>query len=87
MKNKLYLTKFSIPARLNVHIAYYADTPTKNYRIYYNGADSGARFEYLGNAARALMELLTEQKKHGVHGHILTYGTRGTIPQRGSNAK
>lgn len=83
---KKYLYSVSIPGRMWANVAFYADTPAKNYRIYYCGSDTGARFEYLGNAARALLQLVNDQNKNGVTGHIFEYVTRDEIPRRGSNA-
>ena len=71
---------------ISIAIAFYADTPAKNYRIYYCGSDTGARYEYLANAERALLKIVQEQNKNGVKGHIFHYCTKNEIPRRGSNA-
>ena len=68
-----------------VHIAYYADTPTHNNRIYYCGSDTGERYDRLGNAARRLDQYAESWKYHGVI-FEKTYTTRDAIPRRGSNA-
>ncbi len=68
------------------HIAYYADTPNKNYRIYYNGIDSGIRYEYLGNASRHLKRVAMVWRINGFPVTVHIYETRDEIPRRGSNA-
>ena len=84
-----YIRKFVQCARvgdITISIAFYADTPTKNYRIYYCGRDTGRRYEYLGAAERELIKIVQEQGKNGITGHIYNYCTRDEIPRRGSNA-
>lgn len=71
---------------ISISIAFYADTPAKNYRLYYCGSDTGARYEYLRNAEKALLKLVQAQRKNGITGHIFKYCTKNTIPRRGSNA-
>lgn len=84
MKKYLTIIKNSHGAIAN--IAYYADTPDKNYRIYYCGADTGARYMHIGNAARYL-EKLVENWENLDHVIIFKkYTTKNEIPRRGSNA-
>lgn len=71
---------------MSISIAYYTDTPNKNYRLYYCGSDTGARYEYLGNAERALINIVRDQILNGVKGHVYHLATRDEIPRRGSNA-
>lgn len=71
---------------MSISIAYYADTPGKNYRLYYCGSDTGARYEYLGNAEKALINIVRNQILNGVKGHVYRLATRDEIPRRGSNA-
>lgn len=85
-KSHLYLIAFTRPGGATVNIGFYADTPSKNYRIYADGSDLGLRYEYLGNAEKALLTILNSQREHGVRDQITTYGTRDAIPRRGSNA-
>lgn len=67
-------------------IAYYADTPAKNYRIYYNGSDIGLRYEYIGNAARHLERVALLWLSNGSYDITRECATRDEIPRRGSNA-
>lgn len=69
-----------------VHIAYYADTPNKNYRVYYNGSDSGQRYEKIGNAARFVETIAAAWARNGQTNIFRIYGTKNDIPRRGSNA-
>lgn len=71
---------------ISIAIAFYADTPAKNYRIYYCGSDTGARYEYLKRAENALLKIVQEQRKNGITNHIFNYCTKNEIPRRGSNA-
>jgi hypothetical protein len=83
---KKYLQSIKSPRGTTVHIAYYADTPDKNYRVYYCGADTGQRYEKLGNASRRLRRYADDWKKYG--GTIATekYASINEIPRCGSNA-
>lgn len=83
---KKYLQAITSPRGVCVHIAYYADTPDKNYRIYYCGSDTGARYEKLGNAARRLRRYAEDWKRHGVTVAAEKYATIDAIPRNGSNA-
>ncbi len=67
------------------HIGYYADTPDRNYRIYYCGSDTGERFKYIGYAAKHLMKLAEQWECLGFR-VTYTYGTRDDVPRRGTNA-
>jgi hypothetical protein len=67
-------------------IAFYADTPAKNYRVYYNGSDIGLRYEYIGNAARHLERVALLWLSNGAHDIRREYTPRDQIPRRGSNA-
>ena len=83
---KTYLSTIKSTHGTIANIAYYADTPNKNYRIYYCGSDIGERFEYLGNAARYLEQMADNWQKFN---HVIifkTYTTKNEIPRRGSNA-
>ena len=83
---KKYLTTIKNTHGAIANIAYYADTPNKNYRIYYCGADIGARFEYIGNAARYLGKMADNW---GEFEHVIIfkkYATKNDIPRRGTNA-
>lgn len=81
---KKYLV--SIESRAYAHIGYYADTPNKNYRIYYCGSDTGARYERIGNASRALERLAGAWQGNGSADVKKHYATKNEIPRRGSNA-
>lgn len=83
---KKYLTAIKNTHGTFAHIAYYADTPDKNYRVYYCGSDIGVRFEYLGNASRYLEKMAGDWQKFD---HVIIfkeYATKTEIPRRGSNA-
>lgn len=67
-------------------VAYYADTPAKNYRVYYNGGDSGKRFEKIGNASRHLERVAALWRYNGAITIERIYASRDGIPRRGSNA-
>ena len=67
-------------------IAYYADTPCKNYRIYYNGSDIGLRYEKIGNASRHLARVALVWMINGITELQREFGTVDAIPRRGSNA-
>lgn len=82
---KKYITSVTT-SKTTINIAYYADTPNKNYRIYYCGSDTGARYEYLGNAERALINIVRDQILNGVTGHVFHLATADEIPRCGSNA-
>jgi hypothetical protein len=87
MKDKKYLAKITSPRGVCVSIAYYADTPSKNYRVYYCGSDTGARYENLGNAARRLERYAEDWRKYGNVTDIKKeFSTADEIPRRGSNA-
>lgn len=83
---KKYLVLLETPRGVVCNIGYYADTPNKNYRVYYCGSDTGRRFEYLGNAARYLEKLMQAWKNNGITGIKKRYAAREDIPRRGSNA-
>jgi hypothetical protein len=84
-----YVRKYVQSARagdIDISIAFYADTPAKNYRIYYCGSDTGRRYDYLGAAERELIKIVQKQRENGITGHVYNYCTRDDIPRRGSNA-
>jgi hypothetical protein len=87
MKFEKYLASVTHPRGGIYSIAYYADTPNKNYRIYWCGSDTGERFDRLGNASRHLEALARTWEKHSDARIIRQYAARDEIPQRGSNAK
>lgn len=68
------------------NIAFYADTPNKNYHIYYCGSDTGERFERFGNASRWLERLRKAWIYNNVPDVKQIFGTKNEIPRRGSNA-
>ena len=82
---KKYLSSIRTPYGAIMSIGYYADTPNKNYRIYYCGSDTGDRFDRLGNAARALGNMVKIWKNNGITEIIKSYATKNEIPRRGSN--
>lgn len=82
---KQYLQAIKSTRSVSVYIAYYADTTTHNYRIYYCGSDTGERYSKLGNAARRLEKYAESWKMHGVIFYKV-YATKNEIPRRGSNA-
>ena len=87
MKNKKYLSAITSPRGVCVSIGYYADTSSKNYRIYYCGSDTGARYEKLGNASRCLKRYCDDWEKYGgVYDIKKDFATVKQIPRRGSNA-
>ena len=82
---KKYLYKIECSSGASLYIGCYCDTPNKNYRIYYNGSDTGLRYEYIENAARHIKRIadIWNDKK------ILKecyYKTAENIPCHGSNA-
>lgn len=81
---KQYLQAITTPRGATAHIAYYADTPDKNYRIYYCGTDTGELFERLGNASRSLRRTADEWKRRGILA-AETYTDADNVPRRGSN--
>lgn len=83
---KKYLQEIKSPRGTTAHIAYYADTPSKNYRIYYCGSDTGQRYEKLGNAAKRLKRYSDDWKKYGAINVTEIYRSADEIPRRGSNA-
>jgi hypothetical protein len=83
---KKYLVSIQTPRGAIASIGYYADTPSKNYRIYYCGSDTGDRYEYIGNAARSLEKLAGTWRENGIMGIVKKYATVGEIPRHGSNA-
>lgn len=88
MDSKKYLISITSGRGVVCSIAYYTDTPDKNYRIYCNGSDTGDRYEKLGNAARRLAETARAwETRSGVRVIDRQYATRDEIPQRGSNAR
>jgi hypothetical protein len=82
---KKYLVSISARGACS-SIAFYTDTPTKNYRVYYNGSDSGLRFERLGNASRHLERLAQYWQYNGIAAIKREYAAKNEIPRRGSNA-
>lgn len=80
MKKYLYLIQSKNGSVIN--IAFYPDTPNKNYRIYLNGSDTGYRYEYLGNASRELKRILLAWDKNGVAYNRIEYATKKEIPIR-----
>lgn len=84
---KKYLSHITHNNGATAFIAYYADTPNKNYRIYYCGSDTGERFEYLGNASKHLRNIAKLWRANGAGNIIYKYSERDEIPQRGSNAR
>ena len=83
---KQYLITIKTGRGACVSIAYYADTPGKNYRVYYNGQDTGVRYEKIGNASRHLKRVEMVWAINGVGEISREYGTKNDIPRRGSNA-
>lgn len=85
---KKYLASITSPRGVCMSIAYYADTPNKNYRLYHCGVDTGERFEYYGNASRALHKYLRLWCAADIDiTKVKTkYATKNEIPRRGSNA-
>lgn len=83
---KKYLTSITSPRGVTVSVAYYTDTPTKNYRVYYCGSDTGQRYEKIGNASRCIEKYISSWARHGVTDIKRQYQTRDEIPRRGSNA-
>lgn len=67
-------------------VAYYADTPNKNYRVYYNGSDIGLRYEKIGNASRHLERVALLWLSNGICDITRECVSRDEIPRRGSNA-
>lgn len=63
---KTYLVMIGVARRAWAHVGYYPDTPNRNLRIYYCGSDTGDRFEYLGNAAKALESLREAWISNGI---------------------
>jgi hypothetical protein len=85
---KQYLQAIMSPRGTCANIAYYTDTPNKNYRIYYCGVDTGQRYNKLGNAARRLQRYADDWRKYGSVEHVTKiYATVAEIPRRGSNAR
>lgn len=72
-------------SRACANVAYYADTPSKNYRVYYCGSDTGLRFDRLGNASRALERLAGIWEQNGFEVKK-QHAKKDEIPRRGSNA-
>jgi hypothetical protein len=83
---KKYLIRLKSGYGARVHIAFYADTPNKNYRVYYNGHDTGKRYEKIGNAARYLRYISERWNENGQNNIVYEYGTKNAIPRRGTNA-
>lgn len=84
---KKYLAKITSPRGVCVTVAYYADTPCKNYRIYYCGVDTGARYERLSNAARRIQKYADDWATFGGVSDVKKeFLTASEIPRRGSNA-
>ena len=78
---KMYTIGIESPNGVTVSIAYYRDTPDKNYRIYYCGSDTGLRYDRIGNASKRLEQYLRDWAMHGVYGRI-KMGTVHDIPIR-----
>lgn len=88
MDSKKYLVSITSGRGAVCSIAYYADTTTKNYRIYQNGSDTGSHYDRLGNASRRLEEIARAwETRSGVRIIDRQQATRDEIPQRGSNAR
>lgn len=83
---KRYLAEIRSGRGAIVHIAYYSDTPNKNYRIYLNGTDIGKRYEKIGNASRYLKTLSQRWISAGETTVAYWYNSPQQIPRRGSNA-
>lgn len=83
---KKYLVCIDHQRGARVSIGFYTDTPTKNYRVYYCGSDTGARFAYIGNAARYLEKMREIWTRDGAPPVLQIYSTKNEIPRRGSNA-
>ena len=83
---KKYLQEIRSPRGVVAHIAYYAGTPSKNYRVYYCGVDTGQHYEKLGNAARRLKRYSDDWTKYGSGNVTEIYRSENEIPRRGSNA-
>ena len=83
---KKYLISIDSGCGAALYIGYYADTPNKNYRIYYCGSDSGRRYEKIGNAARYVETIAAAWARNGHTNTRRTYGTKNDIPRRGFNA-
>lgn len=77
----LYAAECRTDSGAILSIGFYKDTPNKNYRIYYDGSDTGKRYERLGNAAREIKRVAIEQRKNGVKNTVI-YKTRSEIPTR-----
>lgn len=82
---KKYLMLVADKHGAHFSIAYYTDTPKKNYRVYYCGSDTGERFEYLGNAQRYVEKATRLWEKRDPN-LFKIYVTKDEIPRRGSNA-
>lgn len=83
---KKYLAYIRHPRGAIASIGFYADTPSKNYRIYYCGSDTGVRYEHLGNAARELGRIAEIWKSNGAGEIVKAYAAKNEIPRSGSNA-
>lgn len=83
---KQYLQAIQSPRGVTAHVAYYADTPDKNYRVYYCGSDTGQHYQKLGNASRRLRRYADDWKKYGGVIAAETYTSADNVPRRGSNA-
>jgi hypothetical protein len=87
MENRRYLLSITSSRGVTCNVAYYADTPDKNYRVYYCGSDTGLRYARLGNAARYIENRAYWWKRHDPDIAIsMKYGTAADVPRRGSNA-
>lgn len=83
---KKYLQMVETENGITAHIAFYADTPRKNYRVYYCGVDTGQHYEKIGNAARRLARYANDWEKYGGATVTGTYTIPAEFPRRGSNA-
>jgi hypothetical protein len=81
--NKYYLIGIESPRGTTVTIGYYPNTPDRNWRIYYCGSDTGARYQHLGNASRRLHRYIQDWTNHGITDIHATYGTASTVQHRG----
>lgn len=82
---KKYLLQIDSGHGAALRIAFYADTPSKNYRVYYNGSDTGRRYDRIGNAARYLDGIAQRWTQNGAT-VTRVYGMADSVPHRGSNA-
>ena len=80
---KEYLLAITTASGADFRIGYYPDTPDKNYRLYYNGSDTGDRYDRVGNASRAVLRLAENWRRIGLS-FTETHGCVDDVPHRGS---